>query len=490
MQISVSRTVPMSPWLLLGGGLCLSLFVTAVSIYFPSTVVPGLQRQVIPSLLIFALLVGFLILLRPEVGVLFMIAMILFKPEIFQGKGITTIIELVLGGILMATIAVRKQFWFLRVHQVQIFFLIGLLILINWFFVGQVEAPSNLSGSDLTTRVVGRSVFQLAFLIFFVSFIRTPRHLLLATALFLFAVFLTIPGAISHSATGMGAAVVKVENIRAAATAGIEAAENANRLAFICLMGISLIWFALIEYRSKLLRIVGGLAIPPLVLTIIMSGSRSGLLMLIILGPLLLWQSNLRWGQIMVIVLLLALISTVSVTFVPQRVLDRISSFSVTSESAHVSSSTLSLQRRLLMISLGFKLFSENPFFGAGIGNVRWMNALDPASGGIPMTLHNSYLLTLAEGGIFLLGAYFLLFWKTFWDLGNALKWSTYAPQIGLRWLVLATRTNLILLLTFSFFAETWKELYYLLILATTGVLYQLYRRAVEQSWSQSRSST
>lgn len=486
MQISVSRTVPMSPWLLLGGGLCLILFVTAVSIYFPSTVVPGLQKQVIPSLLIFALLVGFLIFLRPEVGVLFMIAMVLFRPEIFHGKGITTIIELVLGGILMATIAVRKQLWFLRVHQVQILFLIGILILINWYFVGQVEAPSNLSSSDLTTRVLGRSVFQLAFLIFFVSFIRTPRHLLLATALFLFAVFLTIPGAISHSATAVG----KAEQIRAAATAGIEAAENANRLAFICLMGISLIWFALIEYRSKLLRIVGGLAIPPLVLTIFMTGSRSGLLMLIILGPLLLWQSNLRWGQIMVIFLLLALISTLSVTFVPQRVLDRISSFSPTSESAHVSSSTLSLQRRLLMIYLGFKLFGGNPFFGAGIGNVRWMNALDPASGGIPMSLHNSYLLTLAEGGIILLGAYFLLFWKTFWDLGNALKWSTYAPQIGLRWLILATRTNLILLLTFSFFAETWKELYYLLILATTGVLYQLYQKAAEQSWIRSRSST
>src|SRR3990170_5137750 len=145
MQISVSRTVPMSPWLLLGGGLCLSLFVTAVSIYFPSTVVPGLQGQLIPSLLIFALLVGFLILLRPEVGVLFMIAMILFRPEIFQGKGITSIIELVLGGILMATIAVRRQVWFLRVHQVQILFLIGLVILINWGFVGQVEAPSYLS---------------------------------------------------------------------------------------------------------------------------------------------------------------------------------------------------------------------------------------------------------------------------------------------------------------------------------------------------------
>jgi len=105
------------------------------------------------------------------------------------------------------------------------------------------------------------------------------------------------------------------------------------------------------------------------------------------------------------------------------------------------------------------------------------------------MTLHSSYLLTLAEGGVILLGAYLLLFWVTLRDLGKSLKLSALAPEIRLRWLVLATRTNLILLLVFSLFTDTWKEFYYLLILGTTAVLSQLYQKAAEQSWIRSRSS-
>ncbi|MBI4488811.1 MAG: O-antigen ligase family protein [Deltaproteobacteria bacterium] len=477
-------------WLVVAGGLCLSLFVTAVSIYFPSTIMPGLERQVIPSLVIFALLVGSLILLRPEVGVLLIIAMTLLRPEIVQGMGIVTILMSALSGILLATIAIRNQLWFLRVRQVQIFFLIGSLVVINWLFVGRMEPPGYLSQADLTIRVLQRSVIQLALLIFFVSFIRTSRQLMMVTALFLFALFLTVPGAISHSMRGVEAAAGGVDILRAAATSGIEAAENANRLAFICLMGISLIWFWLLECRSKLLRIFAGVAIFILVLIVLLSGSRGGLLNLGIAALLILGQSGLRRGQIVAVILLFVFFISVGFLFVPEQISQRLVSFALTSESVKVESSTLSLQRRYLMVQLGLKMFAENPFFGVGIGNVRWMNALDPASGGIPMSLHNSYLLTLAEGGMILLGAYLLLFGVTLRDLGKALKMSSLAPQLRLRWLVLATRTNLILLLVFSLFAETWKEFYYLLILGTAAVLSQLYRKVAEQSCIQSRSST
>jgi len=470
----------MEPWLLVGGGLCLTLLVGSVAY---------LGSPLHVFILILALMAGSLILFKPELGLLSMLALIMFKPGFTQGAGLVTMLLLALTGVLAVTIAVRKQLWFLRVHQVQILLLIGLVVAVNWLFVGRIEAPSYLSKTDLTGRVIERTIFQLAFLIVFVSFIRTPRQLLMVTALFLAAIFLTIPGAVLHSASAVQAAMGKVDKIRAAATIGLEVAENANYLAFIAVMGISLIWFGLLEYRSKVLRMVGGLVILPLVLTVFLSGSRSGLLMLMILPLLLLFQSGLKRGQIVAFILFLVLSVSLSLIFVPERILQRITSLSLESESAQVSGSMGSLQRRLLMIQLGLKLFGESPFIGMGIGNARWLTALDPRSGGIPMTFHDSYLLTLAEGGVILLGAYLLLFWVTLRDLGKSLKLSALAPEIRLRWLVLATRTNLILLLVFSIFAETWKEFYYLLILATAAVLSQLYQKAAEQSWIRSRSS-
>ena len=470
----------MEPWLLVGGGACLTLLVGSVAY---------LGSPLHVFILILALMAGSLILFKPELGLLSMLALIMFKPGFTQGAGLVTMLLLALTGVLAVTIAVRKQLWFLRVHQVQILLLIGLVVAVNWLFVGRIEAPSYLSKTDLTGRVLERTIFQLAFLIVFVSFIRTPRQLLMVTTLFLAAIFLTIPGAVLHSASAVQAAMGKVDKIRAAATIGLEVAENANYLAFIAVMGISLIWFGLLEYRSKVLRMIGGLVILPLVLTVFLSGSRSGLLMLMILPLLLLFQSGLKLGQIVAFILFLVLSVSLSLIFVPERILQRITSLSLESESAQVSGSMGSLQRRLLMIQLGLKLFGESPFIGMGIGNARWLTALDPRSGGIPMTFHDSYLLTLAEGGVILLGAYLLLFWVTLRDLGKSLKLSALAPEIRLRWLVLATRTNLILLLVFSIFAETWKEFYYLLILATAAVLSQLYQKAAEQSWIRSRSS-
>ena len=464
----------------MGGGLCLTLLVGTVAY---------LGSPLHVFILILALMAGSLILFKPELGLLSMLALIMFKPDFTQGAGLVTMLVLALTGVLAVTIAVRKQLWFLRVHQVQILLLIGLVVAVNWLFVGRIEAPSYLSKTDLTGRVLERTIFQLAFLIVFVSFIRTPRHLLMVTALFLAAIFLTIPGAVLHTVSGVQAAMGKVDKIRAAATSGLDVAENANYLAFITVMGISLIWFGLLEYRSKILGMIGGLVILALVLTVFLSGSRSGLLMLMILPLLLLFQSGLKRGQIVAFILFLVLSVSLSLIFVPERILQRITSLSLESEDAHVSGSIGSLQTRFLMIQLGLKLIGESPFIGMGIGNARWLTALDPRSRGIPMTLHSSYLLTLAEGGVILLGAYLLLFWVTLRDLGKSLKLSALTPEIRLRWLVLATRTNLILLLVFSIFAETWKEFYYLLILATAAVLSQLYQKAAEQSWIRSRSS-
>jgi hypothetical protein len=54
-------------------------------------------------------------------------------------------------------------------------------------------------------------------------------------------------------------------------------------------------------------------------------------------------------------------------------------------------------------------------------------------------------------------------------------------PQLGLHWLVPATRTSIVMLAVFSLFAEAWKEFYFPLLIGTAAVLAQLYRDPPER---------
>jgi O-antigen ligase len=164
------------------------------------------------------------------------------------------------------------------------------------------------------------------------------------------------------------------------------------------------------------------------------------------------------------------------VMLVPDAVMQRIlSGFSSTDAPKSVA---LGDAGRLAVLGVGLALAAQNPIMGIGIGNFRWMTF---EQSGIATAAHNAYVLTLAEGGILLLAGYLVLFWLTARDLNRALWQSRRLPQVGLEWLVLATRTNLILLLVVSLFAEAWKEFYILLIVGTAGILAQIYARAAAE---------
>lgn len=478
MRVALAPRFPTQPFWIGGGVVALGLGAGFVASSSQALLVP---------VLVGGLLGGGLLLLRPYLGVLFLLAALIFKyPEWLLGLGWlspNTLISLGLAGILGLRVLLTGRADFLKSNQIRIFLLIGVLLGLNWYISGSVDPPANLAGLDLTERVIDRFVFQFMFIVFSVAFIRTRGQLLALTALFLVAVFWTIPGAISHSYS-VEAVVTKAEALRATATAGAATAENSNRLAFIALMGASLVWFAVQQYRSPVVRLLGLPAMVALVITVFMSGSRSGILNLVLLSLLLLWQSRLRGGQIAGLVVMTVVAVGVGAMLVPQPVLDRLMTF-IPSEGGDAwtpDTITRSNIRRLTILEAGLKLAAENPILGIGIGNFRWMTALDPSYGGMAMSAHNAYLAVLAEGGIVLLGGYLLLFGRTLRDLTGVIKQSARSPEVGLRWLAIATRTNLILLLFFSLFAEVWKEFFFLLIIATSGVLAQIYRRETERA--------
>jgi O-antigen ligase len=424
-------------------------------------------------------LTGAAILLRwPHLGILSMFALVLFKPAAIQGGlSANAVLAAALIPSLFLDLLVRRRFTILQSNLLRIFLLLGLVIAVNWYLWGRVQAPGYLDDLDSSNRELVRFGFNLVFLTLLVAFIRTRGQVMALTGLFLLSVLWTLPGAISRSysppASGQGS-----EALRAMAVSGVQAAENANRLAFIALMAISIVWFWLRESRNTVVRLVGTGVLLTLVLTVFLSGSRSGVLNLGLLLILLLSQTRIRPGHIAGIVLLVIACVAVAALLVPQPILDRIAAMAGGSnDESKLKGVAESTTRRQVVLMTGLTFFGENPFMGIGVGNFRWMTASEPRFGGVVMAAHNAYLLALAEGGILLLGAYLMLFWVTARNLSWALKRAEVLPHIGLEWLVRATRVNLFLLLFFSLFAEAWKEFYLLLILATAAILTQIYRR-------------
>jgi len=218
---------------------------------------------------------GALVVWRPEVGVYAMFVMLLFKPEAIQGLGLlgpNALISLVLASLLFVNVLAGGTTDFLRSNQIRCYALLGVLFAVNWVLVGRVQAPGDLAELDHTARSLYRYVVHLSLLVFIIAFVRTKRQLLVLTGLFIAAILVTIPGALSVSSEIES----KMTALRAAAVGAVRSAENANRLAFMCLMGISVVWFAIQYYRSRLLRAGGALLILFLVLTVFRSGSRSG----------------------------------------------------------------------------------------------------------------------------------------------------------------------------------------------------------------------
>jgi hypothetical protein len=426
--------------------------------------------------LIGALLVGTAVLLWPVTGVLILFATILFKYPEAIGRlpiGPNRILGGVLALMLIAAVAAKQPMNFMKTAPYRAYLFVFFMVMLNFFLVGGSDAPVNLAALDLTGRTMDRTITQLAFLTFFGAFVRKPKHILLIIGLFLLAMFITVPGAITHTYDVVGGAVpTGMEKGRAVAVGGIQSAENANRLAFLANVAIAIIWFAALHYRSLLLYLASAPAILALVLTVFLSGSRSGLINLVFLMILLAVQSGIRASRMLTIGLLVLGACAIGYFVVPDQIRDRITSF-VPSEDAR--SATISTNLRLLMLSEGMKFTRQNPFFGVGIGNIRWTTAMDPATGGQGLTMHDAYMLSLVEGGILLLGSYLVLFAVTLLAINRAVKRSELMPEIGLGWLTKSIRTSLLMLLVFSAFADAWGEFYFAMIIGSAMVLSAFY---------------
>jgi O-antigen ligase len=434
--------------------------------------IAGAGRGLAPSTLalLVAGLAGILIVVRPEWGVVVLTStFFLSYPEVLEGSGrltINNVLGLLLAALLAVRVGIERRAEFLSSRPVQLFLVLGLALLVSHVLAPQLPNLPGIEARIPPTWRVQELLSRTAYLLFFVAFIQARWQLLVLVWLVVGSVLLTAPSAIWN------ALAADTEMARAAASFGINIARNPNRLAFLCAMAIAIIGHAVPEARTRAARVGGLVAIAVLILTIFLTASRSGLIELVALLVMFVGGMGAHYRRTRVFVLALAISAGIGLTLVPEQHFDRMTNFFRTER----GESAVSTRNRLELLGTGVRMFADRPVIGVGIENFRRVSITEYGSRRLS-ALHNSYLLTLVEGGLLLFIPYLLILGCLWRELRHTGGLAARRSGPRLAWLVGATRTVFVLFLIFSFFADVWHELFLYLITGLTVTLGRLYRR-------------
>lgn len=407
---------------------------------------------------------------RPHWGVLIILGSWFLELKMLSG------LSYVVSGTLLIPLSLSilrdRAIWVLRVPQIQIFLVLGVLFFVSTWWSDFKYPITMYPKKDQTIREVREFVTHLAWFVFFLYFIRTRKAL---QATVWVAVGLIVAAALS-------AVVPFLETGgQDRAAANFSLANNSNRLAYICLFATTFVWF----YRSyassgrweKLLTLplLGILPVGAL-----MAGSRSGLLQMVALAAVIIKdQKGWSVAKRLYCFFLMGLVGLLILAAVPSAYIERATTFDPAVEAPGQES----LQNRLRVVLSALSMIGSDPIFGAGMGNLPWVA---PAFYGASGSTHNSYLWALAGGGIGVLALYLLLFYVTF---RMVKRLERYGPR-DLLWVSKALKTNLILFLIFSAFADMWLSDFLYLLVALIAAMHCFWQRQEQTlAWTPHRAN-
>jgi O-antigen ligase len=342
-----------------------------------------------------------------------------------------------------------RQVWVWRVPQVRLLLGIGgvLLAATGWSLLMHAAPP--FPEQDETWSVLVLFGQQLLFFLYLLYFIKTPRHLVYAVLVVLLMIVAAAFDSMNLLDGGHGLDRARVSQGWAA---------NPNRLAFLCVWGTALSWSLRFKGPHGWWRPLTLAPLLGLPMTALMTGSRSGLLQLMLLGGLILLEQR-QWSpaQRARALALMVMVALMVLALAPSAMIDRASNFDAGDGS--VIDRTSTHWASAVMIA-------EYPIFGVGPGNFHWRNQ---AVTGHAMSTHDSYLWALTAGGPLLLVLYLAIFHRTY----RMLRTVERQGSSGLVWLATALRFNLITLLAFSFFADLWLTHPFYLLLGLAIVLFR-----------------
>lgn len=398
------------------------------------------------------LLVAALLFVRPVIGLSAMTTVYLFSayPTILQELGFLTINNL-LGAcfavLLIAHVLDTRDLSFLRVPQVLVLVVIGLVLLVatthsDAIFPLLQQSRGRGRIIDRTTDMAHDYVTRLVFLVFLFVFVRTKRDLRVMFLTFMLALFLAVPSALWNWMSGE-------LNRGFRATASLTAGSNPNRLAMICLMEIACWWFWSLMRPGLHRRLVVAGAIAASLFVLFITGSRSGLLGAAVLaillqsGPPRFRASPVQLGGVAALGLVAVL------TVVPAATWERMTN--IDPEEGTVGAS--STMKREDTLQVGWAMIEDHPWFGVGLGNFREVSRQFYGNKFFRPP-HNSFLWAWAEGGIFTLLGYLVLFVITWRDLGVVMRLSPRDPDLAS--VAAALRVIFVLYMFFGLFADLW----------------------------------
>jgi O-antigen ligase len=424
--------------------------------------------------------VGLLVVYKPHLGVfVIMSTMLMSYPAALRGVGPFTINNL-LGIALVFLLGFQlyrgHDYWFLKEPEIRLLMAIAMVLItmqqvnkLIWPDIKYLLPKVQKSGVqayygevDVSARWIFELLSRIAFTIFFVNWVRTPRQLKWVLFIMSFCILAVVPT--------LGPDMVKGEAEYRITSKLVGWAENINRFAFMMNVGIALFLYLAIVSKSilgKLMWLACAAGSIPLVL---LTASRSGFLGLCLVGWLLMIGDELKRSVKVVAVAggvtLGVLVFFFVLTDAHRERLMNLNPFNAEEAVAEHVEGSRSTETRVITLGEALEIIYEHPLTGVGLGNFRWVNAYLNGSYKPP---HNSYIWSAAEGGIFTTLLYLILFAYVYRRVQKLRPKYKKHPELPFfpDWL----NTYLLLFFFFSIFADVWLEVHIYFIISFSIVL-------------------
>lgn len=445
------------------------------------------------------------VLRRPVIGVFILMTTFLFTyPAFLRGVGnltINNVLGLLLVPLMFYEMLRDRSSWLLRFKPfVLSAIIVGSMIVSSSYYTGTNEAVQQSAQEKIerSERAQGPALFQtrdaaakfltrFVFLVLFVFFVRTNRDLESVVGIIVAALLFT------YFSVGIGEGVGGwgTGRLRSLSEAGgaIYAGRNPNKLAYFALFGLTLLWYARRIIKRPIWYPLWGAVTAITFIMIPLTGSRSGMLNLLIFMLVVMLEGRFNYRKIvgfavvsLAIVTQFAYQTSVLDLLLPQQTAERLGNVGVRAEVLEEEglATSGSLGGRFRTAQSAARVWLMHPIFGVGIGNFESERAVTDPFGTVGPP-HNSYLWALAEGGIFVFALYIWLFAWTIRKI-HGIQWeyeARYGPM-RLGWLVAAMRTTLIGFLVFSFFADMWYHDFFYIIMGMALALIRLHDHYAE----------
>lgn len=429
------------------------LLVTAAAAVGGAVPAVGLERVLFLAMAATGALV---VTYRPHWGVLALSALWIFQLTPVRFGPITTA-DLIVG-LLLVPLAVQivrdRSLHRLGVPQFLILLGIGLVLLAATAWAElMLPPPPDIEAFNRTSSELRAFATGLIFFVLFLYFIRTARHVRVVLGFLTLVILVAVLDGFRLAEAGLDAD-------RLHASQGF--AGNSNRLALFAVWGTALFWCLRARVVGRWWRHLTLLPLLLLPVTVVMTGSRNGLLQLLLLAGLILMEQR-HWSPAQRVrgIALIVTVGLLVAAAAPSALLLRATSFEATTDAPGGES----LRNRAAGVSDGIAIVARNPILGVGPGNFRWHSGHDRG-------VHNSFLWAVTAGGPLLLLLYVVLFRSSL----RAVRAAERHGPSELRWMAKAVRFNLIVFVAFSLFADTWLQHPFFLLIGVAAVLGRLGR--------------